>query len=331
MHRFPNHWIPTMTRRRPVTTFAGLPTILAVGLSLGLFPAGSADAAETGKIRLDLAQGILALSQDAVVEVADEDAANAEDPTATPSGMTDEEALAKKTQNPVADLISIPFQNNFTFGTGPGDGVLWVLNIQPVIPLELTEDWNVITRTIVPIIHQPGLTQGASSDNGVGDVQFAAFLSPSDAGELIWGAGPVFRLPTASRNSLGSEQWSAGPSVVALRSSGPWVFGGLVQQVWSFAGNSDRRDVSELLVQPFINYNMDDGWYLTASPVATANWKAARSSDRWTVPVGGGVGKIVRLGKLPVNMQLQAYYNVVRPDPIGAWTVRFQIQLLFPR
>ena len=307
------------------------PSVLT-GLLAGLLAAAPATVADVQEIRLDLAQGILALSQEAVVEVADDDATDADaDPTATPPAMTDQEALAKKTQNPVADLISIPLQNNFTFGTGPGNDVLWVLNVQPVIPLELNEDWNIITRTILPIIHQPGLVDGASSDNGIGDLQFAAYLSPSDAGELIWGAGPVLRFPTASRDTLGSERWSAGPSVVALKSSGPWVVGGLAQQVWSYAGNDDRRNVSELLLQPFVNYNLPSGWYLTSSPVLTANWKAARSSDRWTVPVGGGVGKIVRLGKLPVNMQLQAYYTAARPDPVGAWTVRFQIQLLFPR
>lgn len=282
---------------------------------------------ETG-IRLDLAAGMLAAVQDETPAATEPSSAT--DPTTTAVPESDE-ALAKQTQNPVANLISVPFQNNFTFGTGPGDGVLWVLNIQPVIPFELSEDWNLITRTIVPVIHQPGLVNGASSDNGVGDVQFTAFLSPSKSEGLTWGLGPVLRLPTATRDTLGTEKWSAGPSAVALVNNGPWVVGGLVQQVWSFAGDSDRRDVSELLIQPFVNYNLPDSWYLSTAPVITRNWKARNSDDRWTVPLGGGVGKIVRFGKLPVNLQLQAYYNAVRPDPIGAWTIRFQIQLLFPK
>lgn len=284
-------------------------------------------APETG-LRLDLAAGMLASAQDE--NPTDTEPSTGSDPTATAIPESDE-ALAKQTQNPVANLISVPFQNNFTFGTGPGDGVLWVLNIQPVIPFELSEDWNLITRTIVPVIHQPGLVDGASSDNGVGDVQVTAFLSPSKSDGLTWGLGPVLRLPTATHDTLGTEKWSAGPSAVALINNGPWVVGGLVQQAWSFAGDSNRRDVSELLIQPFINYNLPDGWYLSTAPVITRNWKAANSDDRWTVPLGGGIGKIVRFGKLPVNLQLQAYYNVVRPDPIGAWTVRFQIQLLFPK
>ncbi len=282
------------------------------------------------EIEFDFAAGILAIQQeDQAIETPASDelstSINAEQPTTSSAA----EDLAKKTQNPVADLISLPFQNNFTFPTGPGDDVLWVLNVQPVIPVKLTKEWNLITRTIVPIIHQPGLTQGASSDNGVGDVQFTSFLSPSDSGDFTWGAGPVFRFPTATKDTLGSEKWSAGPSFVGLTSTGPWVVGGLVQNIWSYTGSSSRDRVNQLLLQPFVNYNLPDGWYLTTSPVVTADWNRP-SEQRWTVPVGGGVGKILRIGKLPVNLQLQAYYNVEKPEQVGDWTIRFQIQLLFP-
>ena len=298
---------------------------LAIAIASPMLLAGAnamASPIETG-IQFNFSEGILAIQEEAI------EAGTDLDTDSTAAVISSEEALAKKTQNPVADLISIPFQNNFTFPTGPGDDVLYVLNVQPVIPISITEDWNVITRTIVPIIHQPGLADGQSSDNGIGDLQFTAFLSPAESTGLIWGAGPVLRFPTASRDTLGSEKWSAGPSVVALMSKGPWVVGGLVQNLWSYAGDSDRNDVNQLLLQPFLNYNLPDGWYLTSSPVVTSDWN--RSRQKWTVPVGGGFGKIVRIGKLPVNLQLQAYYNVAKPDEVGDWTIRFQVQLLFPK
>lgn len=298
---------------------------LAIAIASPMLLAGAnagASPIETG-IQFNFSEGILAIQEEAI------EAGTDLDTDSTEAVISSEEALAKKTQNPVADLISIPFQNNFTFPTGPGDDVLYVLNVQPVIPISITEDWNVITRTIVPIIHQPGLADGQSSDNGIGDLQFTAFLSPAESTGLIWGAGPVLRFPTASRDTLGSEKWSAGPSVVALMSKGPWVVGGLVQNLWSYAGDSDRNDVNQLLLQPFLNYNLPDGWYLTSSPVVTSDWN--RSRQKWTVPVGGGFGKIVRIGKLPVNLQLQAYYNVAKPDEVGDWTIRFQVQLLFPK
>lgn len=299
---------------------------VAVALTSGSSFAISAETPGESPIGLDFAAGILALQEDP--ETAAPDISDLE--TDSPREVaTIEDDLAKKTQNPVADLISVPLQNNFTFPTGPGDDLLYVLNIQPVIPLSITEDWNLITRTILPVIHQPGFAADQSSDNGLGDLQFTAFLSPSDSGEFIWGAGPVLRFPTATRTALGSEKWSAGPSFVGLVSKGPWVVGGLVQNIWSYAGNEDRDDVNQFLLQPFLNYNLPDGWYLTSSPIMTADWN--RSSQRWTVPLGGGIGKITRIGKLPVNIQLQTYYNAVKPDAVGDWTIRFQIQLLFPK
>ena len=278
-------------------------------------------------VGFDFSAGILGLQEDDDREAPSPAESLVVDEVATPNESEDD--LAKQTQNPVADLISVPFQNNMTFPTGPGDDVLYVLNIQPVIPITLNDDWNLITRTILPVMHQPGLAEGLSSDNGLGDLQFSAFLSPADAGELIWGVGPVLRFPTASRDTLGSEKWSAGPSLVALTSTGPWVTGALVQNIWSYAGASDRSEVNQFLIQPFLNYNLPDGWYLTSSPSITADWK--RTDGRWTVPLGGGIGKILRIGKLPVNAQVQAYYNVAKPDAIGEWTIRVQLQLLFPR
>jgi len=239
--------------------------------------------------------------------------------------------LAKLAQNPIANLISIPFQNDTNFNYGPRDGTQNVLNIQPVVPFELSKDWNLITRTIIPIITQPGFVAGESTTTGLGDMQFSAFASPGNAEGLIWGAGAIGQLPTNSNDRLGNDRWGLGPSFVALHlaKGDPWVYGFLVNNVWSVGGGSDAT-YNNFLLQPFLNYNLPDGWYLTSSPLITADWKA-ESSQRWTVPLGGGVGKIVHLGRLPVNLQLQSYYNVVAPDNGPDWSIRFQIQLMLPK
>ena len=232
----------------------------------------------------------------------------------------------------MADLISIPLQNNFNFGVGPNNVTQYVGNLQPVIPIKLTEEWNLITRTILPIINQPSPAPGVSSNFGLGDLNPTLFLSPGKPGALIWGVGPTFTFPTATDTALGSGKWSMGPAAVVLTMQGPWVLGALANQQWSVAGDSARRSVSQLLIQPFVNYNLPDGWYLTSSPVITANWMAD-SGDQWTVPLGGGFGKLWRVGKvgLPVNTQLAAYYNLEKPQGAADWQLRFQVQLLLPK
>ena len=245
-------------------------------------------------------------------------------------GDVDEGDLARAAQNPVADLISLPFQNNLNTDVGQFNNAQNVLNIQPVIPFNLNEDWNLITRTIFPLVYQPSLFPGDDYDFGLGDVQFSAFFAPVEpVNGWILGAGPTVRLPTATNRRLGPRKWAAGPSVVALRMEGPWVFGGLVQNVWSLAGSGDRN-FSEFLIQPFVNYNLSDGWYLTSSPIITANWYAD-SDNQWTVPVGGGVGKILQTGAQPMNLSVQGYYNVETPTNGPEWTIRIQLQLLFPK
>jgi hypothetical protein len=240
--------------------------------------------------------------------------------------------LAKKTQNPVSDLISVPLQSNFNFTVGPKDDLQYILNIQPVIPFRLTENWNLITRTIIPLISQPELARtpaGVVGDVfGIGDIQLSLFLSPAKPRKLIWGVGPIIQLPTSSDPSLGADQWAMGPTGVLLTSHGPWVLGVLANQLWGL--ESGPPGVSQMLIQPFVNYNLLHGWYLTSAPIFTANWKADRG-DQWTVPIGFGAGKIQRFGKLPVNLQTASYYNVERPTGGPEWNVRFQVQFLFPR
>ena len=237
--------------------------------------------------------------------------------------------LAEQAQNPVAELISLPFQNNFGFGIGPNNVTQWVLNVQPVIPFSLGPDWNLITRTIMPIINQPSPALGIDSAFGLGDINPTLFLAPAGSANFIWGVGPTFTVPSATDSKLGSGKWSAGPAAVALTMQHPWVVGALANTQWSFAGWGDKY-VTQTLIQPFVNYNFEKGLYLVSAPIITCD-REAEGGNRWTVPLGGGVGKIFHLGKLPINTQLQAFYNVATPDNGPDWQLRFQIQLLFPK
>jgi hypothetical protein len=241
-----------------------------------------------------------------------------------------ESDLAKETQNPVSDLISVPFESNFNFGVGPNDDLQYILYVQPVVPFRLSKDWNLITRTIIPLIDQPELGPGVGDVFGLGDIQLSQFLSPAKSGALIWGIGPIFQFPTATDDALGSDKWSAGPTAAALTIRGPWVAGALVNHLWSFAGEDDRADVNQTLIQPIVNYNLPGGWFLSSVPYITANWEKD-GDDRWTVPIGIGVGKVHRFGTQPVSLQLTPYYNVVRPDDAAEWTLQFRINLLFPK
>lgn len=254
---------------------------------------------------------------------------------ATPSTLD----LQKKAQNPVADLISVPVQTNFNFGYGAKEApqsssTQIVTNVQPVVPITVGDTgFNLIARPIIPIVRQPDLLDGGDTV-GLGDIQVQTFLSPAAADKLIWGVGAVLQPPTATDGrELGTQKWSAGPAAVVLAMPGKWVYGAVATQLWSFAGKSDREDVSLTTVQPFLNYNFDHGWYLSTSPVMTANWKADGNDNTFTVPVGGGGGRLIRIGKLPVNLQAQAFYNVVKPDDDATadWTLRLQVQFLFPK
>ena len=249
---------------------------------------------------------------------------------AEPGGGADAE-LAKQTQNPVADLISIPIQSNTNFGLEPNRRTQNVLNVQPVIPLNLTDDWNLITRTILPIIKQPDLLTTSDDTWGLGDLNTSLFFSPAKSSGFVWGLGPVLQFPTGTDEVLSSRKWAAGPTGLGLIMKGPWVVGLLASNLWSYAGNDDREDVSQFLAQYFVNYNLPDAWYLTTSPIITANWEAEGKGNKWTVPVGGGFDKVFRIGGLPFNGNVAAFANVVRPDGAADWMFRVQLALLLPK
>ncbi len=244
--------------------------------------------------------------------------------------------LAKKVQNPVADLISLPFQNNTNFKYGPHhDQIQNVLNIQPVIPYKLTKDWNIVTRTILPVISQPWPVKA----NGIGDIDLTVFLTPANSKKFIWGVGPIFQFPSGTTvrighdryaSALGFGKWCIGPSAVGVLLDGSWVLGVLINNLWSFAGRQDFRKYNQMLIQPFLNYNFPKGWYVTFSPIITANWEAKRR-DVWVIPVGAGAGKVFSIGKQSFNASAQYYYNVAHPKSYGPdWQLRLQFALLFP-
>ncbi|NOR55918.1 MAG: neuromedin U [Sulfurovum sp.] len=245
-------------------------------------------------------------------------------------GQSDEE-LAKAAQNPIAAMISLPFQNNTNLNIGPNDQTQNILNIQPVWPFSLNDDWNLITRTIAPVTSNPSVLTPPNEGriDGLGDIVFTAFFSPKDSGsDWIWGVGPAVLLPTATDDALGQDTWGAGLSAVALTMPGRWVYGAVITNVWDISGDAN---INFLTLQPFLNYNFDEGWYVTTAPIITANWEAD-SDHKWTVPLGAGFGKIFRIGNQPINAQLSLYNNVVTPDDYGSeWQVRTQIQFLFPK
>lgn len=251
----------------------------------------------------------------------------------SPAASADSDAeLAKKAQNPIAAMISVPMQLNYDEGYGAtGDGEKWVLNVQPVIPFDLSNDWNLISRTIVPLVDQKDFVAGGALDeSGVGDVLQSLFFSPKapTAGGWIWGVGPALLLPTASDKVLGSEKWALGPTAVVLKQASGWTYGVLGNHLWSVAGDDDRDDISASLIQPFFGYTTRTYTTFMINTESSYDWKR----ETWSVPVNLMVTQMLRVGGQPLTLQAGARYWADSPDggPDG-WGFRLALTLLFPK
>lgn len=239
--------------------------------------------------------------------------------------------LAKQLANPLASLVSVPFQFNWEQDVGPSDQTRFILNVQPVMPFTVNEKMNLIVRLIAPFISQPPLTESGSATFGMGDITTSFFLSPSKPGRFIWGAGPVIVLPSTSDPALGSGKWSLGPTIIALKQTGELTVGALWNQTWSFAGDDDRTDVNQMFLQPFFSYQATHTLTLTLQSEMTANWEVPNDDDMWTIPINVVVSKLATFGPFPASYQASIGAFPVHPDIGPTWKLRAAIVLLFPR
>lgn len=240
----------------------------------------------------------------------------------------DADALAKQLSNPVAALISVPLQLNHDTGYA-NDGEKWLLNVQPVIPISLNDEWNMISRTILPVVDQHDVANGGSQ-SGIGDITQSLFFSPKKpaASGWIWGAGPAFLLPTASDDLLGAEKWGLGPTAVVLKQTETgWTYGALVNHLWSVAGDEDRADVNATFLQPFLSKSLGKGRTATINLESSYDWE----HEQWTVPVNFTYSKVMKFGNQLVSLAGGARYYVESPDGGPDWGLRFAFTLLYPQ
>ena len=230
-------------------------------------------------------------------------------------------------ENPIAARISVPFQSNTYFRSGPLEKTSHVLIVQPVIPIARIANWNLISRWVTRVVYVPRRSPDQGSAFGLGNLQPEFYLSPARTGKVIWGVGSRLFLPTATDDELGINRVGGGPAAAALANNGPWLIGILANNVWAGAG---KERVDRMTLSPFVYYHVQNGWYFVSSPVITSNW-ASPSSDRWTVPLGGGVGRLFTIDKQAVNARVQGLYNAARPDFGPSWQLQVQTQFLFSK
>ena len=256
------------------------------------------------------------------------DESNVTSQTNAPPAEDEQADLAKKLQNPVANLVSVPIQNNWDFGIGPADAMKYTANIQPVIPDSLTPEWNLISRTILPVIYAESPINGGANHAGLGDTQQSFFFSPKDPRDgWILGAGPIIYIPTATDTVLGTGKWGAGPTIVALRQEHGFTYGMLVNQIWSFAGDENRQNMNFTYTQPFLAYTTKTYTTFTVNTETTRDWE----NDQWTVPLNFMVQQLVKIGHQPVAFQVGYRYYADKPSGGPDWGLRFTVTFLFPK
>jgi hypothetical protein len=240
--------------------------------------------------------------------------------------------LAQELSNPIADLVSVPIQFNFADGVGPDEATRTIMNVQPVVPFALSDDWNLIGRWIMPFVNQPSLAPGLGPSSGMGDILFSAFLSPRRSGGMTWGVGPVLSLPVTSDPVLGSGKWAAGPTFVALKQNGPWTYGFLANYLVSFADatNANRADVSQGFLQPFLAYATPDGVTYSVNIESSYNAEAS-SGNEWTVPINFSISKVTRFGPFPFSVGGGFGWYADAPDGGPDWQLRANFTLILPR
>jgi hypothetical protein len=254
-------------------------------------------------------------------------------PAQAPGDVASESAteLAKQVQNPIGNVYVLPFQNNTNFQVGPHKGTQDILNIQPVVPVHLNEDWKVITRTVLPVVWSPSFQPAPSVPSGLGATTFSAFLTPNRISSgWAWGVGPVVQIPTITDKVLGSNIWGLGPALVLVTTAGPVVAGVYANNVFSLGGTSGRAATKYglLTVNPFLHYNFGDGWFTGSAPIITVNETAPGA--KWTLPMGAQIGRLIKIGgRLPVNLLVGAYYNALRPESAARWQLRTVAAFIF--
>jgi hypothetical protein len=239
------------------------------------------------------------------------------------------EELARKVQNPISDLTSALLENNLNQGFGITNGLQYVGNLEEFYPIKLTNGVNLVQRFIIPVISQPETVPGQGSHGGLGDIQYQAYFSTSKSKGLIYGVGPIVSIPSAYPNELGSRRWSIGPALAIVGALEDWVIGVLGNELVSVSTSEQYPNVNQMQLQPFVNFYLANAWYLSSSPVITANWQES-NGNRWTVPAGGGVGKVFKIDGVPIKTEVQGFTNVISPQQGPDWSARIQIQVLFP-
>jgi len=243
----------------------------------------------------------------------------------------DAEGVAKELNNPVSSMVSVPLQFNWDQGVGVNDDLRTTINFQPVVPVQISEDVNLITRFILPYVNQPVLAPGGDTASGTSDILLSLFLSPAKPGKLVWAIGPVFSVPTTTDPLLGSGKWSAGPTGIVLKQSGPWTYGALINHLWSFAdtGDLDRADVNQTFIQPFLAHTSNSAVTFNVNSEATANWNAP-SGEEWMIPINFAITKVIKLGPFPFSVGGGVGYYVETPEGGPDWKIRLIATLILP-